>query len=109
VIKDTVIKIDKSGDRGSTYDDFVAVLGDNDPRYALIDLDFETKDGRPTSKLVFISWNPDSGSIRNKMLYSASKESIKTALNGVGIHINATDRSELDLEDSILPIVRKFA
>lgn len=66
-------------------------------------------DGRPTSKLVFITWNPDSGSIRDKMLYSGSKEAIKSALNGVGIHINATDRAELDLETSILPVVKKFA
>ena len=66
-------------------------------------------DGRPTSKLVFITWNPDTGSIRNKMLYSGSKEAIKSALNGVGIHINATDRAELDLESSVLPVVKKFA
>jgi cofilin len=75
----------------------------------LIDLEFLSTDGRPTSKLVFITWNPDSGSIRDKMLYSGSKEAIKTALNGVGIHINATDPSELDLESSILPVVKKFA
>ena len=72
-------------------------------------MEFETKDGRPTSKLVFISWNPDTGSVRSKMIYSSSKESIKAALNGVGIHINATDTAELDLEESILPVVKKFA
>jgi cofilin len=75
----------------------------------LIDLEFESRDGRPTSKLVFITWNPDTGSIREKMLYSASKEAIKAALSGVGIHINATDHAELDFESSILPVVKKFA
>ena len=75
----------------------------------MIDLEFNSEDGRPTSKLVFITWNPDTASIRNKMLYSGSKEAIKTALSGVGIHINATDRSELDLESSVLPTVKKFA
>ena len=43
------------------------------------------------------------------MLYSGSKESIKAALSGVGIHINCTDASELDFETSILPVVKKFA
>ena len=75
----------------------------------MIDLEFNSEDGRPTSKLVFITWNPDTASIRNKMLYSGSKEAIKTALSGVGIHNNATDRSELDLESSVLPTVKKFA
>jgi cofilin len=103
------IKIEKSGDRSKTYDDFCADLPENECRYGLIDLEFQTNDGRPTSKLVMITWNPDTGSIRDKMLYSGSKEAIKAALNGVGIHINATDQSELDLESSVLPVVKKFA
>ena len=101
--------IETSGDRTKNYEDFCKDLPENDCRYGLIDLEFSTDDGRPTSKLVFITWNPDTGSIRDKMLYSGSKEAIKSALNGVGIHINATDRAELDLETSILPVVKKFA
>jgi len=92
-----------------TYEDFCEQLPENDCRYGLIDLDFETSDGRETSKLLFISWNPDTGPVRAKMLYSGSKEAMKVALNGVGIHINATDYSELDFETAILPVVRKFA
>jgi len=103
-----LIKIEKEGARDATYDDFCSDLPDNEPRYGLIDLEFQSKDGRSTSKLLFVSWNPDSGSIRDKMLYSASKESIKNALHGVGIHINATDRDELDFEESILPVCKKF-
>lgn len=103
------IVIEKSGERSLTYDDFASSLPENEPRYGLIDLEFQTKDGRPTSKLIFISWNPDTAKVRDKMIYSSSKEAIKSALNGVGIHINATDQSELDLEESILPVVKKFA
>lgn len=106
--KETIV-IEKKGSIDKGYDDFVADLPEDDCRYGIIDLEFETDDGRPTSKLVFISWNPDTASIRPKMLYSGSKEAIKSALNGVGIHINATDHSELDLETSILPVVKKFA
>lgn len=109
IVDKKTIKIEASGDRSKTYEDFCECLPENECRYGLIDLEFNSTDGRPTSKLVFITWNPDSGSIRDKMLYSGSKESIKTALNGVGIHINATDASELDLESSILPVVKKFA
>jgi len=104
-----VIIVASSGERSATYEDFCKDLPESEPRYGLIDLEFKTKDGRPTSKLVFISWIPDSSSIREKMLYSSSKESMKAALNGVGIHINATDNSELDFDDSILPVVKKFA
>ena len=91
-----------------TYEDFCEALPDNDCRYGLIDLEFQTDDGRPTSKIVFIAWNPDDAPIRSKMLYSGSKEALKRVLVGVGIHLNATDSSELDYETSILPAVKKF-
>jgi len=103
------IVIEKTGDASKTYDDFCDDLPENDCRYGLIDLAFESDDGRETSKMVFISWNPDTAKIRSKMLYSGSKEAIKGALTGVGILINATDHSELDFESSILPVVKKFA
>merc|ERR1711862_658662 len=91
------IEIDKKGALDLEYDDFVSDLPETDCRYGLIDLDFETDDGRPTSKLVFISWNPDTASIRTKMLYSGSKEAIRAALTGVGIHINATSGQKIRL------------
>ena len=110
LIKDKkVIEIDKQGPITATYDDFVKDLPENDCRYGVIDLEFESEDGRPTSKLVFISWNPDTASVRSKMVYAGSKEAMKSALQGVGININATDYSELDLETSILPVVKKYA
>ena len=68
-------------------------LPDNNCRYAVINIEFETDEGRPTSKLGFISCNPDTASVRPKMIYSGSKEAIKAALNGVGININATGES----------------
>jgi len=100
--------IEAQGDLTKTYEDFVAELPDDDCRYGLVDIEFETADGRPTSKLVFIAWNPDTAPVRPKMLYSGSKEAIKGALVGVGIHINATDHSELDFETAILPVCKKF-
>lgn len=106
--KKTIV-IDKKGTRDMTYEDFCKEMPENDCRYGVIDLAFSTVDDRPTSKLVFITWNPDTANVRSKMLYSGSKEALKTALNGVGIHINATDHSELDYETSILPTCRKFA
>jgi cofilin len=106
--KKTIV-IESKGSRDKTYEDFCAELPEADCRYGLIDLDFKTDDGRPTSKLVLLTWNPDIASVRNKMLYSGSKEALKTVLTGVGIHINATDASELDLETSVLPTCRKFA
>lgn len=87
---------------------FISNLPDDDCRYGLVDVEFETPDGRPTDKMVFISWVPSTAKVRSKMLYSASKEAIKSVMSGIGIHINATDHSELDLETAILPVAKKY-
>jgi len=107
--KDTsTVEIEKKGDLTKTYDDFVSELPENDCRYGVIDLEFETNDGRETSKLVFISWCPDTAKVRPKMLYSGSKEAIRLALIGVAIHINANHYSDLDFDNSIMPVVQRF-
>uniref|UniRef100_K3WB44 ADF-H domain-containing protein n=1 Tax=Globisporangium ultimum (strain ATCC 200006 / CBS 805.95 / DAOM BR144) TaxID=431595 RepID=K3WB44_GLOUD len=109
IVDDTEIVIESTGPSSETYEDFAAKLAQvtNDCRYGLIDLDVTTKDGRPTSKLVFLSWSPDTARIKSKMLYASSKESIKRVLMGVGIHLTATDASEL-AKESIEDGVAKF-
>jgi len=85
-------------------------LPENEPRYAAVDIKFETDDGRETSKLVLISWIPDTAKIKLKMLYAGSKEVLKSSMaGGIGILINANDHSDLDFETSIMPHVKKFA
>ena len=40
----------------TTFDDFTAALPPTEGRYGVFDCDYETNDGRPGNKLVFISW-----------------------------------------------------
>ncbi len=47
----TQIVIDCFGEKSSTYDNFVAKLPANECRYAIFDLDYQTKDGRPGNKV----------------------------------------------------------
>lgn len=47
---------DTTGDSSATFDSFQASLPSNDARYAVIDHDYTTKDGRPGNKIVFIAW-----------------------------------------------------
>lgn len=51
--------------------------------------------------------SPDTARIKSKMLYASSKEAIKKVLMGVGIHLTATDASEL-AKESIEDGVAKF-
>ena len=83
----------KRGDVYKYYNEMIYDLPKNNCRHAVINIEVNTDKGRPTSKLVFISLNPNTASIWPKMIYSGSKEAIKTTINGVGIIINATGES----------------
>ena len=52
------------------------------------------KDARP--RLPFLQYRcPDNAKIRQKMLYTSSKDGLKRALTGVGKEVQACDQTEL--------------
>ncbi|CAM9355632.1 unnamed protein product [Heterosigma akashiwo] len=96
-IEDGNITIDTTGPREATWDDFCENFQPGEPKYGLFDLEYETQDGRPTSKLVLLSWSPDDSNVRKKMLYAGSVAALKSVLVGVTVHITATDASEMEV------------
>lgn len=94
----TEIVIDKEG-RTDKYDEFVDLLPENDCRYAVYDFTFDLPNGEGhRSKIVFITWSPDTTPIRSKMIYASSKDAIRRALTGVHLDIQGTDYSEVAYE-----------
>lgn len=82
---DQIVK-EKEGDKDATYDSFVSTLkevAENEPRFACVDFHFETSDGRPQDKLLFIHWSPDTCGVKPKMKYASSKDALTKKLNGI--------------------------
>jgi len=94
----TQIIVDKSGTADS-YAEFVAMLPESDPRYAIHDYEFTTSDGRKSSKIVMFCWLPDSASIKGKMVYASSKTTLRNTLNTIAVEVQATDLSDMDAEE----------
>lgn len=90
------IKVHSVGERNKTYADFLAALPATEPRYCLVDVDYDTVSGAKHTKLVFIYWCPDDCAVRDKMLYASSKDTIKKAFQGVQLEIQANDNSDID-------------
>ena len=91
-----------------SFDDFVALMPEDDCRYALYDFKFQTNDGRDTTKLAMISWAPDTAKVKSKMIYAGSKDALSRVFVGVATKITATDMSELT-EEICLDACKKFA
>ena len=67
----------------------------------LYDMCYNTDDGRPQAKIVFIFWSPDSGPVMKKMLYASSKAAIVTSFSGIAKEYQANDQDDLDKDEVI--------
>ncbi len=90
-------KMDNKEKMISCLDQLKAKLG-AEPRYVLINI-YQTIDDnnniRDHDKMVFILWNPDGAKINNKMLYSASKDSLKNLFVGCNIDLQSSDYEDI--------------
>ena len=77
------IEVEHKGDKGSSFDEFKSKLPDGDCRYAVLDVEINTKSGATANKLIFIAWSDDNASVKPKMLYASSKDALKKSLTGI--------------------------
>merc|ERR1711907_115992 len=87
------------GAPGASFEDFCSKLPDCECRYAVLDVEIETKSGATANKLIFVAWSDDNASVKPKMLYASSKDALKKALTGINEEFQATDRADLVLGD----------
>lgn len=95
----TKIRVLKTAPPAAVYDDFVEELKAAETlrqcRYGIFDAQYQLSDGQQRSKLVFFLWSPDHATVKQKMLYTSSKDALKKSLRGIGKEVQATDDSEL--------------
>jgi len=93
------IVIECDADGKATYQEFVDKLPKDQPRYAVLDFEYTTDDGRPQSKLIFVLWSPDNSNVKLKMVYAASKDNLKRKLVGCAKELQANDFDDMDLAE----------
>ncbi|CAE7208976.1 unnamed protein product [Symbiodinium sp. CCMP2456] len=88
------------GPSGETYKDFVSKLPEGEPRYALVDYEYTSEDGRPQSKLCFVFWSPDDKTtVKDRMVYASSKDALKKKFPGIMKEVQANDMGDLDVKE----------
>lgn len=48
--------MEKKGEKGAPFEEFIAQFPDGDCRYAVLDVEIDTKSGAQANKLIFIAW-----------------------------------------------------
>ena len=97
-IKDKAfVGVESKGDRAADFNAFSATLNPENPCYAIFDFEW-AQDGATRSKLIFVSWIPDTAKVQQKMIYASTKESLKSKIEGGLVEIQATDKSEIAIE-----------
>lgn len=89
--------------KNSLWDVLITKLPDDDVRYAVADVHYNTSEG-PRTDMVFITWAPETASIKRRMLMASSKDALKNALVGCRTTIQACCYPDLELRS----VVEKF-
>jgi cofilin len=66
-------------------------------RYAVADFHFNLPEG-PRTEMVFISWAPETASVKNRMLMASSKDALKNTLVGIKHSIQACSYPDMDVK-----------
>ena len=72
-VNDKTVALTKKGDETDTWCAFRSAIATFSIAYGSCFVDFKTKEGRPTDKLVYVTWTPDGASFKDKMKYSSTK------------------------------------
>jgi len=72
--------------------------------YASCFVDYKTKDGRDSDKLVFVTWNPDNAGVKQKMVYSSTK--VMNKFSSTPLKHQASDEDDITYAE-IVSVVKK--
>ena len=93
--------------KGTSWSDFIAAIPKDEARYFVFDFTFEDE-GVNKSKILFITWNPDAGKVKTKMLYAGSKDALKKKIEGGLIEVQANGLDDLEEADIAARAVKGF-
>lgn len=98
----TQVIVEKKADLSETYDDFLSFMKCQEKKclYAVYDFGYMHNEMQ-RQKLVFVAWAPENADVKQKMLYSSSKQAFRGKLKGIGLDLQGNDFSDLEVGEVI--------
>ena len=89
------------GDNTFQYKDLVEQLPSNEPRFVIIDFDYETneKPPRKANKLLFFCWCPMTSPVTKRFTYTSATNGIVSTLGAIARTYQFDDYSDLEYEE----------
>lgn len=104
------IRVLKTAAPSSSYDGFVEEFKEAEQnrqcRYGVYDAEYKLKDGQTRQKLVFFLWSPENATVKQKMIYTSSKDYLRKALVGIGKEVQANDHGDLEWSNVLEVLLR---
>ncbi|KAJ3128060.1 cofilin [Nowakowskiella sp. JEL0407] len=93
----------------ASYESFAALLPEDEGRYGVFDLNYDSGADGIRNKIIFIMWAPNTSKIRSRMVYASSKAAIRERLQGVHAEVQCTEPSEIAFESVFEKVAPKGA
>ncbi|XP_041355163.1 cofilin-like [Gigantopelta aegis] len=105
------VMVEEKAGLDKSYQDFVDKLKEAESkrqcRYAIFDVKFFHGDV-PQQRLAFFLWSPDTATVRQKMLYSSSKQAFLRKLQGMRVIIQCNDDTDLAMSNVLDRCISKY-
>jgi len=100
----SAVEIEKLGARDEGWDAFKGSMPQDAARWAVYELEFNSKDGRKVSKIIFILFNPDSNTNNTeKFAVACNKDIVKSKLPNINRDFQINRWDDLDEATFIKP------
>lgn len=82
----TKVDVEKTGARDNTFEDMMADLNSDEPRYMVYDLAYHTAgENQLREKIIFIKFVPETANRKEKMVYSSTEKELKNKVGTASI------------------------
>eukprot|EP00347_Sterkiella_histriomuscorum_P010632 403375526 len=92
------VVVDQIGARYATFEDFKQQIPQDEPRYAVFEIEFVGNAGNNDSKILFILYVPDVSNSNLKFIYATSKDAVRKKVQPFHKELQVNDWNDLDEE-----------
>lgn len=94
----THVVVNKISPPDASHDDFLDDLPLDQVCYAIYNFQFESDDGQPRTKTIFVIWAPRQAPLKMKMVVAGTALTVKSSIPGIQVEMQGGTHEELSVD-----------